>query len=522
MTQPLSNLSTRLVDFEHQIRHLKDEAKTIASSDTYPPEKFNATKHDYFLLNTDRKSLKKEVDSIIKTVEKPFRTAISQMFDSLNRSYKKLNEKLDRSYTSYTISFAIRHTCSELFSYHLPSLLQEDDGMEKMDELKTRNLQLISRPGLTASQLEKAVQFRNSIENHQKKTVNAQLKELYHLIEASINEPKTTNHFDRMNNIFNSLLPSCALGRKVQGQISNQVKYSSVSSVTGFISNPFKNSKDNPVFNDLPKLSKILSTHSLFKLTDDPETLDEDSAFAQVYRGAIPVFSEPEQPQEEVIFLEEKVQTPSLEGFVFVEPDLGPEENLTSEATQPQEEIISPEEELYVVEEEAPFPAFSSTKEPETIQSQEGVIFPIEELYVVKREALTPAFSYIGETEAIQSEETVISSEEKNVENEAPIEIPSADPKKGEMDLVSLGAEIMNLQARTDLSESALIQLINYARSCLPVEVRCALDGTFYRLSTVPDKGGDGWADKHSAEDPELLLEAIRQELEAIEEKSNK
>jgi hypothetical protein len=284
MTQPL-DLSIRLVNFENRIQHFKQEAKTIASSDGYySEEKFSAIKSEYAQFNTEKKSLKEEVQKTIQFVEEPFQTKIQEKFDSLKTSYKNLEEKLDSSYTTCATSRklnALFDQCRDA------AASKNNDSLKKMNEIKKRGLELISNTELTTAQLEKALKLQQSIDNyqidnHQNVIISRHLGELYRLLGLSIDDPeKKDQFFELMKNIFYNDLATCALGREVQKEISIQLRNEVLKEwklSTAYIPHFCLelNWKTIPVFKDLSKLSKILSEHALFNAPNDGETMDVD------------------------------------------------------------------------------------------------------------------------------------------------------------------------------------------------------------------------------------------------------
>ncbi|HSW87454.1 MAG TPA: hypothetical protein VLG49_08165, partial [Rhabdochlamydiaceae bacterium] len=93
------------------------------------------------------------------------------------------------------------------------------------------------------------------------------------------------------------------------------------------------------------------------------------------------------------------------------------------------------------------------------------------------------------------------------------IEVPIADVHfvTSAQHLNSVQTEIQEIICISDFSMEERTDAINTARRRLPDDLRWLLDGIFYELSRDPNKGGEAWADKHSAEDPSVLLEAIEE-----------
>ncbi|HSW86154.1 MAG TPA: hypothetical protein VLG49_01490 [Rhabdochlamydiaceae bacterium] len=103
-------------------------------------------------------------------------------------------------------------------------------------------------------------------------------------------------------------------------------------------------------------------------------------------------------------------------------------------------------------------------------------------------------------------------------ETEAPTENKEVPTELSipELDLSTLKPLILRILSHGSLgnmSNEMRTALINKARYRLPEKMRWALDGTFYELSQDPNKGGEAWGDKHAAEDPQLLLQAIEVEI---------
>ncbi|HSW86155.1 MAG TPA: hypothetical protein VLG49_01495 [Rhabdochlamydiaceae bacterium] len=117
------------------------------------------------------------------------------------------------------------------------------------------------------------------------------------------------------------------------------------------------------------------------------------------------------------------------------------------------------------------------------------------------------------------------SSEEEggSIEDHPEIEDPQAwkeafdEEKKpeliGELDLQTLSSQVLKVINNSDWSKEERTALINQARYRLPEKVRWSLDGTVYELSKDSQKGGENWGDKHAADDPILLLNAIHAEI---------
>jgi hypothetical protein len=284
MTQPLLNLSTGLLRFESQIYHFKVEASKIAlSEESYPEEKFRQIKDECNALQTERNLLRTEFDKIKQTLKEPIQDALWNKFDSLNKKYSKVNDKLSSNYSIHVTSRKI----DDLFSQYGAVNTIKDPDLKQLDKIKQETLEIMKQPKLKTLQLQKVIQVHDTIENEQNIMVEEQLDNLHCFIQLAIHDPHDPNFYmGNVKEMFNEKLPSCALGRQVRNDLITQLRRDictqwGLTFRTLHSQNSLDLTSNPPVFDNLPKLAQVISEHPLFKLAyptvDDKGYATDDS-----------------------------------------------------------------------------------------------------------------------------------------------------------------------------------------------------------------------------------------------------
>jgi hypothetical protein len=478
MTQPLSlsDLSTRLVNFDNQIQYFKQEAKTIASTEGhYTEEKFNAIQSEYAQLAAENKSLREEIDKIKDVgtkhlVTSPIWTAMCHRFNKSESSCDHLNYRLNSSYETNVTEGKLNDLIDQFFKAAIPS---NTDSLLMMDKLQERSLEIINEVNesdyyLSSSGLEKATTLQNSIDDFQDAMISKQLKELHRLVGLSIDNPieKKQNTL-KMIDLMHVDLPACKFGNDVRNYIITRVRDAVVPSWKidpNDLPRGSEYGSDVPVFEHLPILSQIISKHPLFVGTYDWESLDVD---------AIPSCDEDNNSEEGI----EKTESQSPDTIIVTIVPLHISTASNEDNTMP---ALKPDPTLS-----------ASNLDPKLMAASLNLVSTMHE----EREK--------ARTELSQESNLWRSSWEPEI-----VQFQQNVPK--EIDLPFLKSVIMKIiSSDIALSEEERIAKIDEYRYLLPEKVRWALDGIFYEFSTDKNKGGDGWADKNAAKNPGILLEAI-------------